>query len=210
MIGSLIGAGLQIASSIAGGISAARKARKARQNVEAQRDRNQSWYDRRYNEDATQSATAQRVMSMTMDNIRRRNKAAAGAQAVMGGTDESVANAKAQNNEALAEAASRIAANGEARKDQIEQQYLAKDDQYRQQLSNIEINGANAMGQAVQGAAGAAGSLASVIDGVDSRFESGKGDVAQTTTPDVDTNQQLQDTNILDTDWDDPNKRYYA
>lgn len=155
----LIGAAVGAAGSIFGGISASRAMKKMKRNVEAQRKKNQDWYDRRYNEDATQRADAQRILTMTEESIKNRNKKAAGAQAVMGGTDESVAAAKAANNEALASATSQIAANADARKDAIEQQYMQKDDQYVQQLNQIEQGKAQAVSQAIQGVTSAASSM---------------------------------------------------
>ena len=82
LIGSAIGA----AGSIFGGIKASKAMKKAKRNVEAQRQKNQDWYDRRYNEDATQRADAQRILTQTEESIKQRNKAAAGSAAVMGGT----------------------------------------------------------------------------------------------------------------------------
>ncbi|MCM1079075.1 MAG: hypothetical protein NC344_05540 [Bacteroidales bacterium] len=155
----LIGAAVGAAGSIFGGISASRAMKKMKGNIEAQRKKNQDWYDRRYNEDATQRADAQRILTMTEESIKNRNKQAAGAQAVMGGTEESVAAAKAANNEALASATSQIAANADARKDTIEQQYMQKDDQYVQQLNAIEQGKAQAISQAVQGVTSAASSM---------------------------------------------------
>lgn len=147
LIGSAIGA----AGSIFGGISASKAMKKAKQNVEAQRKKNQDWYDRRYNEDATQRADAQRILTQTEESIKQRNKQAAGSAAVMGGTDESVAAAKAANNQALADATSQIAAQADARKDNIEATYLQNDNAFAEQLNQLEIGKANAIGQAVQG-----------------------------------------------------------
>lgn len=147
----LIGAAVGASGSIFGGISASRAMKKMKRNVEAQRKKNQDWYDRRYNEDATQRADAQRILTMTEESIKNRNKQAAGTQAVMGGTEESVAAAKAANNEALASTTSQIAASADARKDAIEQQYMQKDDQYVQQLNQIEQGKAQAVSQAIQG-----------------------------------------------------------
>jgi len=93
----LIGAAIGAAGSIFGGIAASKAMRKMKANVEAQKKNNQDWFDRRYNEDATQRADAQRILTMTEESIKNRNKAAAGAQAVMGGTEESVAATKAAN-----------------------------------------------------------------------------------------------------------------
>lgn len=151
MIGSIIGGAMKIGGSIFGGISASKAMKKVKGNIEEQRRRNQDWYDRRFNEDATQRADAQRILNITQENIRKRNQQAAATQAVMGGTEESVAAAKAANNEALAEAASQIAVNGERRKDAIERQYLETDNQLQNQLNNLEINKASAISQAVKG-----------------------------------------------------------
>ena len=155
LIGSAIGA----VGSIFGGISASRAMKRAKRNVEAQRKKNQDWYDRRYNEDATQRADAQRILTQTEESIKHRNRAAAGSAAVMGGTDESVAAAKAANNEALADATAQIAANADARKDNIEATYLQNDNAFVEQLNAIEQGKAQAVGQAVQGVANAAASI---------------------------------------------------
>lgn len=154
----VIGAAVGAAGSIYGGLSASRAMKKVKRNIEEQRKKNQDWYDRRYNEDATQRADAQRILTMTEESIKNRNKQAAGTQAVMGGTEESVAAAKAANNQALADATSQIA-NADARKDAIEQQYLQKDDQYVQQLNAIEQGKAQAVSQAVQGVTGVASQM---------------------------------------------------
>ncbi len=147
----LIGRALGAVGGIFGGISASKAINKEKKNIEAQRQKNQDWYDQRYNEDATQRADAQAILTRTEENIRNRNKAAAGAQAVMGGTDESVAATKAANNQALADATSNIAVNADRRKDAIEQTYQQKDDNYVNQLNNLEQQKAQAISQAVQG-----------------------------------------------------------
>lgn len=159
MLGSIIGA----AGSIFGGINASKAIKKIKANLEQQRKANQDWYDQRYNEDATQRADAQRILTKTEDAFRNRNKAAQGAAAVMGGTEESVAATKAANSQALADATSQIAANGEARKDQIEQTYQQNDRDIQSQLNDLEQKKAAAIGQAVQGVASAASSLSSAL-----------------------------------------------
>lgn len=151
----LIGSALGAVGSIFGGISASKAMKKVKKNVQEQMQKNQDWYDRRYNEDATQRADAQRILTMTEESIKNRNRQAAGTQAVMGGTDESTAAAKAVNNQALADATAQIAVNGEQRKDAIEQQYLQRDAELENQLANLEAGKAQAVGQAV-GALGSA------------------------------------------------------
>lgn len=160
MIGSLVGAGLSAVGSIFGGISASKAMKKVKKNLQAQKKANQDWYDQRYNEDATQRADAQRILTMTEESIKNRNRQAAGAQAVMGGTEESVAATKAANNQALADATSQIVVNAEARKDQIEQTHQQKDAQIDDALNNLEINKAQAISSAVQGVTQAGAGIA--------------------------------------------------
>lgn len=160
MIGSLVGAGVSAVGGIFGGISASKAMKKVKKNLHERKQENQAWYDRRYNEDATQRADAQRILAKTEESIRERNRQAAGAQAVMGGTEESVAAAKAANNQALAEAASQIAVAGDARKDQIEQTYQQRDAQLDDALNGLEVNKAKAISSAVQGVAQAGAGFA--------------------------------------------------
>ncbi len=163
IFGSAIGGALGIGGAIFGGISASKAMKKAKRNIENQMRENQNWYDRRYNEDATQRADAQRVLTMTNDNIRQRTHAAAGTQAVMGGTEESVAAAKAANNQALADATSQIAVNGERRKDQIESQYMSTKAELNEKLNALEQAKAGAVSQAVQGVAQAGANIAGLF-----------------------------------------------
>ncbi len=163
ILGSAIGGALGIGASIFGGISASKAMKKVKRNIEGQMKENQNWYDRRYNEDATQRADAQRILTMTNENIRQRNQAAAGSAAVMGSSEESIAAAKTANNQALADATSQIAVNGERRKDQIESQYMQTKQELNDKLNNLEQAKAQNTAQAVQGVAQAGSAMASVF-----------------------------------------------
>lgn len=147
----LIGSAIGIAGSIFGGISASNAVKNAKKGIEQQRKKNQNWYDRRYNEDATQRADAQRILTLTEERIKNRNRAAADAAAVMGGTEESVAATKAANALATADAAAQIAVAADQRKDNIEAAYRSNDDAYANQLANLELKKADAIAQATQG-----------------------------------------------------------
>lgn len=155
IIGSAVGA----LGTVAGGAMAAAAMKKVQKNIKEQRKKNQDWFDMRYNEDATQRADAQRLLTMTEESIKNRNRQSAGAQAVMGGTEESVAATKAENNKALADTMSNIAVNADSRKDAIESQYMQNDAAYQQQLNDLELQKAQAIGGAVQGVANAAASM---------------------------------------------------
>lgn len=163
MIGAAIGAGLKAIGSIAGGIIQTNAMRKVENSLQEQQKQNQNWYDRRYNEDPTQRADAQRLLTMTEKSIRERNKQAAATAAVTGGTEESAAAAKAANNEALVNATSKIAADAGARKDQIENQFMQTRTDLTNQQNALLQQKAAATAQAVAGAGDTAGSLASMF-----------------------------------------------
>lgn len=159
-LGSLIGGAMKIGGSIFGGIKASQAMKQVEKNLNQQMQDNQNWYDRRYNEDATQRADAQRMLTMTMDAIRDRNRAAAGTQAVMGGTEESVAATKAANANALADTAAQIAVAGANRKDNVENQYLTRKGAINDKLNNLQTQKANNIINAVNGVSSAASDIA--------------------------------------------------
>lgn len=131
----LIGAAIQGASALAGGISSAIANRKAQQAQEAQRRQNEAWYDRNYNADPTQRASAQAALTKMRELMQERSRAAAGQAAVMGAGGEVAAQEKKAQNSALADTVSNIAAAGDARKDAIEDRYLDT----KQGLDNAEV-----------------------------------------------------------------------
>ena len=163
LIGGIVGGAMNIGASIIGGIKQAKAFKEMQANVKQQQAENQNWYDRRYNEDATQRADAQRLLTMTEESIKNRNKQAAGAAAVMGGTEESVAAAKAANNQALSDTMGQINAQADARKDSIERQYQTRSADLNNQLNNLTQQKAAATAQAVKGVADAAGNIASSL-----------------------------------------------
>lgn len=138
LFGGIIGGAVGAVGNILGGISKNKMLKKQMEMVKEQQKANQDWYDRRYNEDSTQRADAQAMLTRTAEAIKERNRQAAGTQAVMGGTEESVAATKAANAQAMADATSSIVQAGEQRKDAIEQQYIAKNDAYNEQLRQLQ------------------------------------------------------------------------
>ena len=178
MIGALIGAGLGLASSIAGGI-ANRKARKKQEQMLAQQQRdNQAWYDRKYNEDPTKRADTVRLLTQMQEQIKNRNRAAKGRQAVMGGTEDSTTAVKEANNKTLADTTSQIVAANEARKDAIEQQYQQNKRSIQGQQMQMEAEKSADTANVVSGVAGTAANIASTID-------SGSGSSKDPKRPDV-------------------------
>lgn len=165
MLGSLIGAGLGVASSIFGGISA-RKARRKQERMLAQQEKeNQAWYDRKYNEDPTKRADTVRLLTQMQEQIKNRNKAAKGRQAVMGGTEDSTTAVKEANNKTLADTTSQIVAANESRKDDIESQYQARKNAIQNKRMGLEAEKAAGTASVAAGVAGTAANIAATIDG---------------------------------------------
>ena len=164
MLGALIGAGLGLASSIAGGVANRKARRKQEQMIAQQQKENQAWYDRTYNADPTKRADTVRLLTQMQEQIKNRNKAAKGRQAVMGGTEDSTTAVKEANNKTLADTTSQIVAANDARKDNIEQQYMNRKNQLQNQQMGIEAEKAADTANAVAGVAGTAANIAAAID----------------------------------------------
>jgi len=156
MLGGIIGAASGALGGVFGGVSKNNALKEQMRMLNEAKKDNQNWYDRRYNEDATQRADAQAMLTQTAEAIRQRNRQAAGSAAVMGGTNESVAAARQANATALAEATSQIATAGAARKDQIENQYLSKKEALDQQLRALQGQKVDTLGMISNGIGGAA------------------------------------------------------
>ena len=164
MLGTLIGAGLGLASSIAGGIANRKARQKQEQMIAQQQKENQAWYDRKYNEDPTKRADTVRLLTQMQEQIKNRNKAVKGRQAVMGGTEDSTTAVKEANNKTLADTTSQIVAANDARKDNIEQQYMARKSQLQGQQMGLEAEKAADTANAVAGVAGTAANIAASLD----------------------------------------------
>lgn len=185
MLGALIGAGLGLASSIAGGIANRKARRKQEQMIAQQQRENQAWYDRTYNADPTKRADTVRLLTQMQEQIKNRNKAAKGRQAVMGGTDDSTTAVKEANNKTLADTTSQIVAVNDARKDNIEQQYMNRKNQLQNQQMGLEAEKAADTANAVAGVAGTASNIAATIDSGAGKSKVARPDVVQPTDVDM-------------------------
>ena len=164
MWGALIGAGLSLASSIAGGIANRKAAKKQAEMLKQRKAENQAWYDRKYNEDPTKRADTIRLLTQMQEQIRDRNRAANGRQAVMGGTEDSTTAVKEANNKALADTTSQIVAANDSRKDAIEQQYQQNKLNIENSQMQMEADKAGNTANAIAGVAGTASNIASLLD----------------------------------------------
>lgn len=166
-LGTIIGAGLGLASSIVGNISAARARRRARRRTEQALRDNKAWYDRRYNEDATRRADANYLLTKTAEAVRNRNQQAKARAALMGGSQEAVTAAQEANAQATSDTAAKIAAAGEARKDRIEQQYLSNKRALENQQNQYDQQTADNIATTTSAALKTAGEIASNLDSRD-------------------------------------------
>ena len=154
MIGAIIGAAGSIASSLIGGAQAKKAAEKANKELADQRQKNEDWYRRRYNEDYTQSAEAQAAMTRARELAREQMQAARGTAAVMGGTEAGVAAQQQAANKMLSDTMSGIAQNATARKDAVESRYLQMENALSQQQQGVyNQQAANSAAAANQGMA---------------------------------------------------------
>ena len=169
MLLGAIGAGLGIAgslgSAIFGGSKASKAARQANALIEQQQNDNQAWFDRRYNENYSDTAEARNLMNFARQEAEKQFNRAEASAAVTGGTEESVARAKRDANEMLAQTASNIAAQGTARKDAIDQQYLnTKNSLTSQQVDNLQQKAQNITAAAGQASSAFSSILPSSLD----------------------------------------------
>lgn len=185
MLGALIGAGLGLASSIAGGVANRKARRKQEQMIAQQQRENQAWYDRTYNADPTKRADTVRLLTQMQEQIKNRNKAAKGRQAVMGGTEDSTTAVKEANNKTLADTTSQIVAANAARKDNIEQQYMNRKNQLQSQQMGLEAEKAADTANAVAGVAGTAANIAASLDSGAGKSKVARPSVASPTATDM-------------------------
>jgi len=150
MVGALIGAGMNVLGSVAGAIGSARAQRKADGMIKAQKEKNQAWYDRSYNQNFLERSDAQQVLENTRKFYDERMQRSAATNTVMGGTDEALAMDKAAANQAVSDTMAGINADASAHKDAIEQNYL----NVNSALSQQQIAGQQQRAQNISNAAG--------------------------------------------------------
>lgn len=148
MIGAAINMGLNVVGGVLGAIGSARANKKVQQQLDNQRAANQSWFNRKYNENPLERADAIALINATRDAMLSSNRNAQARASVAGASEESVAAQKAASTNAMANTASNIALDGARRKEAFEQQYMAKNDAYDDRQANIYQNQGNAWLQA--------------------------------------------------------------
>lgn len=161
---SAIGAGVGLATSLFGGMSAAKAAKEAEQRQRAQEAKENAWYTRRYNEDYVDTAAGQNLVRRAKDYAREQWRRAAGAQAVAGGTDAATAMAKEAGNKMVGDTIANIAATDQARKDNVDNMHRQAQEKFAQMDMAREQQRAQNITNAAQSASNAIMSVAGAVD----------------------------------------------
>ena len=159
MVGDYISGGLKVGAAVTNLIAGARAARKQKNIYKDELKNNQMWYDKNYNEDATERADAVAALEKQKQAMRERQQNAQGANAVMGASAESDAREKAAQTNALANTVSNINLAGENRKDNVERSYINSRNAIQDKLSALEAQKANNIANAASQLANGAGSV---------------------------------------------------
>lgn len=157
LVAGLIAGGVSALAQGVGSVAASHAARKAYDAQQAALDKKETelnnWRERIMNEDPTQRASAQRMITRMNDMLKQRNQAAAGRQAVMGGTNAEAAAEKEQSNQMVADAMSQIAAAGDERRDKADEVAMQGKMNIADARGQAEAARANQQVKAIQGAA---------------------------------------------------------
>ncbi len=131
-----VGHTVKMGSAIAGNIASKRAERRMKRRREAKmqemEQREQRNFEQQYYADPLATAANQRTLTMMQDYLRQQRKAAAGAQAMGVGTEETLAAQKEADNAAVGNLAGQMAAQSTARRDQLNDTHQEKRDAFTQ------------------------------------------------------------------------------
>lgn len=170
---AIAGLALAAASTILGGVSSAEKNAQARRELRKRENRENAWYQRRYNENYIDTKAGQAALNEAKEYARDYTKKAEGAAAVTGGTDAATAAAKQSGNKLIADTIRNVSAQDTARKDSVDRMHQNSQDSFSQQeqayrqqeAANIANTAAQTSNALMQGAALASGGTANETKG---------------------------------------------
>ena len=198
LLGAL-GLGLGAAGSAVGFISQAKEARKRRRALDERERENEAWYNRKYNEVGTESASAQRALTAMRDAQRQRMNRASGAAAVSGASSESVAAEKAAANKAIGDTVSAIAARDDARKERVDKEYMREKRAIDNARDNISLQKQQNTAAATSQALNTAGNIIALGGEMGG---SGGNKSGQQQSPTATTGTKAGSTSLFDPDYD--------
>lgn len=170
-IASAIGAGLGLATSLFGGISASKAAKEAERRQRQQEAKENAWYQRRYNQDYADTAAGQNLLRKAREAGQNYVRRAEGAAKVAGSTDAATAQAKEAALRMQGDTIAEIAEQDTARKDRVDDMHRQAEDKFAQMDMNREMQRAQDITQAAQGASNAIMSVAGALDSTTSSLK---------------------------------------
>lgn len=162
-LGSILGGGLQIGGAVVNGILGARSAAKQRKMLAQQKQDNENWYNRRYNEVGTERADAKAALTAMREAQAQRMANNAGMSAVMGTSSAQRAQEKQAANNAIGNTIQAINNASEARKASIENQYMTTKSTLSNKEMQMEQQRADNIANAVTNASKAASDMFGAI-----------------------------------------------
>ena len=163
VIAGLLGAGASIYGSWKSGKQSAEADANAKNVMDAQKAANDAWWAQKQSENYMDTPEAQAAIAKARELAAEQMANARGVQAVMGGTDASVAVVQKSANKMLADTISGMAVQQTARKDAAEQMYLNQNNQLSNQLVNYYGQKSANSAAAGSGALGALGKIGSAL-----------------------------------------------
>ena len=163
IIAALVSAGASIYGANKAGKNSAAANAQAEGTMNEQRLRNEQWWQQKQNENYMDSAEAQAALGKAREMAAEQMAAARGTQAVMGGTDASIAATQQSVNKMLGETMGGIAAASTARKDAAEHTYINRNNELSRQMIDYYSGRAAQNAQAGSGAMSALGGIASSL-----------------------------------------------
>jgi len=144
MIGAILGAAVQVGSSLIGGIKAAKERRKNQELMDKAKKEWDAWYTNNRYADPTMRASARYMLNKNAMEAVNRLAAAKGRGAIMGNADANVAAAQEANAQGMADAVGKVAAMNDARVDKIDEEYhRAKTDLQNKEMGYNEQSAQN-------------------------------------------------------------------
>ena len=115
-----------LGGAIYGGIKSGKLNRQAEAILQQQKKDNQHWYDVKMASDYTQRADVQAAIKKQRELLNEQYERARATNAVVGGTDESLALQKQAANQSLSQTATDVASRAADYKDKVESNYMAR------------------------------------------------------------------------------------
>ena len=139
-----------VASSLIGGASARKAAKKAQAENTYRSNAEKAWYDKEYNTDYLDTKAGQNLMRRAQEVQDNYVRKADGAAAVGSGTAASVAQAKESANKAMGDTIANVAAQDTSRKQQVSDQHRSNLNQLSRERQQIAESTAQNTSNAAQ------------------------------------------------------------